>query len=351
MLVNKLRDTLNQLRLPNGLYLASTGSHYKKVWIRDCFYESLPNLEDNPAAYKQTYQTLLDYFIGIEEDHQKITNMIKEPHNKSSYRYIHPRMTPDLKEIWEPWGYKQNDIIGEFLYGLYLGESAGIKIIRNDYDRYILSLLVKYLEAIEYWNDKDSGIWEEVEKINASSIGACLAGLTAIRLLDIEVNQHLLDKAHYKLNELLPYESDCRRNDLALLTLVYPFNIINIPMARTIVTNIERKLLKERGVIRYTDDQYYMKNGKELEWCMGIAFLSLAWETIGDFDKAYYYARMLKDRCILDGVDVLDNGTVRRVFGSIPEGFYGGTDIPNPNTPLGWSNALGILVLRKYRGI
>ena len=40
-----------------------------------------------------------------------------------------------------------------------------------------------YFQAIRYWQDEDSGHWEERRKIEASSIGAVVAGLRELRLL------------------------------------------------------------------------------------------------------------------------------------------------------------------------
>jgi len=45
----------------------------------------------------------------------------------------------------------------------------------------ILVKLVQYLESIRYWEDKGHGMWEEKEEVQASSIGACLAGNLNVR--------------------------------------------------------------------------------------------------------------------------------------------------------------------------
>lgn len=345
-LLNDLLESLRALRKPNGLYLASIGEHYKKVWVRDCFYEALPELEENSDYYRETYQSLLDFYIDIQEKHKKFYHLIAAPEGKQGFEFPHPRMTVDKKEIPEPWGFKQLDVFGELLYGIYLGEAAGIKIIRDDKDRWIIKLIIEFLEAIKYWECADNAIWEENEEIHCSSVGACIAGLTAIRLLDFEVKQWVIDKGYETLNRLLPKESETKEVDLALLTLIYPFNIVDIPMARRIIANVESELLRDRGVIRYKDDKYYMRNDKEMEWCFGIAFLSLASGIIGDHDKARYYVDILKEKCILK--DFNKNGII--VKAAVPEGFFGGTNEPNDNTPLGWANAMTYLAIKLYGG-
>ena len=46
----------------------------------------------------------------------------------------------------------------------------------------------RYFAAIRYWQDEDSGHWEEVRKVLASSIGSVVAGLREFQRL-MEKNQ------------------------------------------------------------------------------------------------------------------------------------------------------------------
>lgn len=333
MLKENLLNVLRGLRNDRGLYLASTGEWYQKIWVRDNFYESMPELYLDKDRYRQTYQSLLDYYINIENKYRKFTWLIDQPEPKYGFRFPHPRMTADLDEIEEEWGFKQLDCFGEFLYGLWLGEKENIKIIRNEDDVHIINLMIKMLEAIEYWKCEDNAIWEENEEVHASSVGACLAGLTAIKLLGFKVNQRLLDEAHRSLNELLPRESITKDVDLALLTLIYPFNIVTPQVARQIISNIEADLVREDGVLRYKKDQYYYDNG-EARWCFGFTFLALSYKVLGDNNKARYYLNIAKERTVIDGCKV-------------PELFMGKTNKPNGNTPLGWSNAMLILAIQE----
>ncbi len=50
-------------------------------------------------------------------------------------------------------------------------------------DLEILALFPFYFQAIQYWEDEDSGHWEEDRKIEASSIGVVIAGLKELKLL------------------------------------------------------------------------------------------------------------------------------------------------------------------------
>lgn len=355
-LKEELFKTLRHTRLDSGVSFASTGSFYLKGWVRDMVNCSLPELEENPTYYKETYYALLDFYIKTEKDYGKFTSLIENPHNRQDFEFPHPRMTVDLSEIHEPWGTKQWDAIALFLYGIYLGESHSIKIIRGDKDKKIIQLIIDMLEAVEYYNMPDNGCWEESKKVETSSIGATLAGLTAIKTLGFKVKQKLLDKAHERLNELLPRESHDRDVDLAQLSLIYPLNILDPSRAKQVIANVEAKLLKPNGVLRYVGDQYYNPTGKDEDataWCFGLSYLSLAYHTLGDLDTAKLYAKQVIDRTVLKGIKMpyIDKKTGEIVEGkfvmsnaSIPEMFVG--DEPNDNTPLMWSNAFAILSLR-----
>lgn len=334
----KLYAELQKLRLSNGLYVASSGPSYGKfVWLRDTFYESLPCLEADPNAYEQTYSTLLEWLKKAESKYTKFSAMIKDPEPKYKWRYLHARVdAKSFDESHEEWGNKQNDIIGEIMLGIALGETAGINIIKDSTDIDIINLLVKYLAAIEYWKDKDSGIWEEIEEVRSSSLGACAAGLRALKSLDIAIDipEWLICAGEDSLKKLLPRETETRDDDLALLTLIYPFHAADDDMARTIIQKVQSQLERENGVIRYKGDTYFSRNGLEAEWTLGFGFLGLSLFTLGDIDGARkYYERLL----------------VKCPDGRIPELYYGSTDTGNENTPLGWSNAIAWLLGDKLK--
>ena len=153
-----------------------------------------------------------------------------------------------MEEIWEQWGNKQNDAIGALLFKIGDLEGKGIRIIRNGNDLRILQKLANYLQSIEYWNDKDNGMWEENEEVHASSIGACVAGLKKISKI-IDVPQDLIKNGENALNNLLPHESETKEVDMALLSLIYPYNIATKEQRDIILKNVEQKLVKEKGVV------------------------------------------------------------------------------------------------------
>jgi hypothetical protein len=380
-LKDELMEGLECLRMDNGVFLASCGKWYLKSWFRDNFYANLAYL-DQPEKYKQTMQTTLDYLTKLEDQYEKLSWLIKSPEIKhgEEWRFVRARFTKYLTEIPEQWGDYQVDILPEILYGLYLGKLHNIEIVRNDRDREIIQMLVDILEAIECYKAEDNSLWEEQRKLCSASVGSCLAGLSCAKLMGYRVNQELLDNIHYALNDLLPNESPNRDCDLAQLSLIYPFFILDTDRANQILNNIENKLATKHGSARYKGDYYYniankdqaevegwyydedinILEGNEATWSMYLSFASLAHNILGNKEKAKEYAYRMIEETIIHNIEMpvinkqtgsyqLDengNKTYIVVKSAIPELFYAHTDIPNNNILLAWSQSLAVTVLR-----
>ena len=56
-------------------------------------------------------------------------------------------------------------------------------ILELNHERKLLSLFARYFEKIRYWQDEDSGHWEEARKIEASSIGVVVGALEEFQAL------------------------------------------------------------------------------------------------------------------------------------------------------------------------
>lgn len=324
-MIAKSIQILRKLQMPSGLLMASQASvttGYNRAWLRDNFYEALGfEAVKNKKAVIKVYRALLNIFLKHEE---KIDWAIKEKPD-ADFKYIHARYDPHtLEEIWEEWGNKQNDAIGAILFKIGDLEEKGIKIIRGRHDLRILQKLVWYLESIEYWNDKDNGMWEENEEVHASSVGACVAGLKKISKI-VDVSKELIQKGEQTLKELLPKESETKEVDLALLSLIYPYNVVNKKQAKQILKNVEEMLVRNKGVIRYIGDTYYNKNG-EAEWTMGLPWLAIIYKQLGRPDKYAHYMRK--------SVEVMNENS------EMPELYFAGSSIHNENSPLGWAQAL-----------
>jgi GH15 family glucan-1,4-alpha-glucosidase len=330
-------DNLRKLRTASGLFLASSQSvqtGYDKAWLRDNVYEAIAfEYAGEWDVVAKTYHTLLDIFDKhIDKINWAVTNKPFE-----SWQFIHARYNPEtLEEFWESWGNKQHDAVGAVLFKLADFEAKGHSMLRNDKDRKTVQTLIYYICNVEYWHDTDSGMWEEAEEIHASSIGAVVGGLKKWKEVGgMDVDQDAIDRGEAALRELLPRESESKFTDLALLSLIYPYNVVNPDMAHEIVANLEYHLAKEKGVLRYKFDRYYNKNedgySEEAEWCFGLSWLAIAFKRLGDEAKAREY---------------LDKATATITKdGQIPELYFSHSNEANENNPLGWSESMYVAAL------
>jgi GH15 family glucan-1,4-alpha-glucosidase len=341
---------LDSLRLSNNMYIAAPSSDYSYVWLRDNVYIALAYLDKPCDTYQKTFHTILDIFKTFE---QKIDYHIQKKPTEM-WEYLHIRYdAKNLKEIDTPWNHAQNDAIGAMLYAIGEGEKRGKNIIRDNKDKEILQKIIWYLNTLEYWVSEDASMWEENNELRVSSLAACIAGLTSISDF-VYVPSYMIHKGYKSLIELFPNESATRDVDLSLLSLIYPYNLLPKPMAQKIINNVERELLREKGVIRYKHDSYYSTLEKEFgrhqhkefydqseaQWVFGLSFLSLAHMTIGDLDKGKYYIDKVESLMVEDC--------------SLPELYFHGdyTDEKgnnyNKNCPLAWTQSMYVQSVEMY---
>jgi GH15 family glucan-1,4-alpha-glucosidase len=351
-LKKELFKVSDSLRKPNGTYVASNGPHYNDFsWMRDIYYQAKPTLKNDPDTYQLTYNTLTEYIIGCNDKYDnKLQWLIDDPMPINSRRFLHPRFHWEtLTEITSNWGNVQLDTFGYYMLGVAEARAAGICIENSDE---VVLKLIKILDAIDYTTVPDNAIWEEYEEVHASSIGAVIGGLTAYveeydaffgkNLKDDLMIRKLIQKGAKTLKELLPRESATKNVDLALLTLIYPFNVVDEKTAKTIVKNVTNELERPMGVIRYKGDYYFNSNsngelaGNECEWCMGFCYLSFAHHQLGNTKLGDKYFKKLID------IHELNNKE------GIPEGYFSGTKTPNENSTLGWPTCQLIDLIDTY---
>ena len=331
-------DQVRKLRAPTGLFTASAhdvATGYNKAWLRDIYFMTLGfkyagEMDVVRAAAKALLQILAKH-------KDKITWAV---HNKpfETWQYIHARYNPEtFEEYWEEWGNKQNDAVGEVLYLIADCEVTGHPVVETDEERSLVQLLVEYLHAIEYWQDADSGIWEENQEVRASSIGAVVRALrTAQQLPYVSIPEGMIEKGVEALRKLLPRETQTRFCDLALLSLIFPFEVTTDEERSLILANVEYFLTRDMGVIRYRNDRYYNKNkidgySEEAEWSMGLAWLAIIYAKMGDKEKAEHYLERAGKTVNKDGL--------------IPELWFSHTETPNENIPLGWAESMYVVAL------
>ena len=349
-ILNHHLHILKNLQYESGLFAASkkdSSTGYNKAWLRDNFYESLAfEVLGDYVTIRKTYKALLKIFIKHEN---KIDHAIAvKP--KHRHQYIHARFHPEtFDEFWDEWGNKQNDAIGAMLFGIGKLEKGGIKIVESADERQIVQKLVWYLSTLQYWHDKDSGMWEEDEEIHSSSIGACVAGLKMIKCVrGITVPQKLILKGKSALAEQLPRESKRKFVDLALLSLIWPYNVADEQQTKDILQNVEYHLLKKRGIIRYKNDHYYNKNpdkhSEEAEWTFGLSWLVIIYAKLGESAKDTKKKEVFEKKA--KKFEKLALSTVTKEE-TLPELYFSNSPKYNKNNPLGWSESLFIVALHE----
>jgi Glycosyl hydrolases family 15 len=252
---------------------------YRQVWIRDNIFVAYAHYVTGETGITiKTLNALMDYFKAYR---QRFERIIEQP-NQANQVMERPHVRFDgehLQELPESWSHAQNDALGYFLW-LYCKLVNEDLITITPAESEILALFPLYFEAIAYWEDADSGHWEEERKIEASSIGVAKAGLTTLRqtltkfdhvaeqfaygnrVVTLDLLDQLIQNGDAALSEILPYEcrspaGKVRRYDAALLFLIYPLNVVNPTMADRILEDVIGNLQGDYGIKRYLLDSFW----------------------------------------------------------------------------------------------
>ena len=228
-----------------------------------------------------------------------------------------------LQELPESWPHAQNDALGYVLWFRARLHNLGHCRLEAS-EREIIRLFIRYFEAIRYWEDRDSGAWEEGRKVNSSSVGAVLAGLEEAKLAGADVADSLIASGRDLLARQLPLESPKLRGaDAAVLFLVYPLEIVRDSITRDLIVHlVQARLEGEIGIRRYIGDSYYCQDydrwfpqevrsmdwserievrdeylqpGCEAQWCLFDSLLSVIFARLyGDREQqARYFHRAI----------------------------------------------------------
>jgi hypothetical protein len=386
--------TLDFPRLPNGLFPAATvaphseRTGYKNAWVRDNVHVAHAHwVNGNAKAAVDNVHALGEFFTRYR---RRFVSVIQDPTlARGRGNRPHVRFNGEtLTELPEKWPHDQNDALGYFVW-LYLKLATAGELTPARWSADTLALFPKYFHAIQYWQDPDSGHWEEPpRKVAASSIGTVLASLKqmkfwseccpeAARQFQAQVTEEFLDELISRgaeaLNAILPWESrgseltSSRQYDAALLFLIYPLKIVDDRQAEQIVHNVINNLQGEYGIKRYLGDSFYCTNyetnlndrdltkdfsddiadrdayfvaGAEAQWCLFDPILSI-----------YYglkFRRTHADEDLVKQTEYL-NRSLGQITGS--NGRYGGFQCPelyyfengnlqtSKSTPLLWTQA------------
>jgi phosphorylase kinase alpha/beta subunit len=182
------KQTLSFPSYSTGLFSASiitpASAHtgYHATWVRDNVYVAYAHyVNGRLEAASRTATALCTFFAKQLNRFQAIIQnpaRASDPMNRPHIRFE----GATLEEIKKKWPHAQNDALGYFLW-LYSKLAQGGSVPLNASEADTLSLFPRYVQAIRYWQDEDSGHWEEVRKISASSIGTVLAGLVELQKL------------------------------------------------------------------------------------------------------------------------------------------------------------------------
>lgn len=344
---------MESLRRPNGVFIASPTPDYSAIWIRDQLYCSLAylHLGDNEKL-KQGIWVVFDI---IKKYEQKVKTWVASPFNVSD-NVIHAKYNPDtLEEITsdDGWGHNQLDALGLFLYSVAELDAKNIPVIRDEKDSEIIQLLVYYLRSMEYWHLRDFGMWEECKIRHSSSIGAVIAGLNGVKNQKLAVvPESLIKSGKDSLKTILPFESKdhchnprhCHNCDMAQLSLIWPYNVIDKKEADEILERItkgyaaengeKRKLSQTRGFNRFWGDDYYRSTegeykGISAEWVMFEFWLSLIYSRRKEPEQA---------------ADWFEKASKKIIGDKIPEAYCNGK--PNDHTPLAWAHAIALIAFK-----
>ena len=382
------QGTFHFPRLQNGLFSAAASTAddfdvtgYQHIWVRDNMHIAHAHLViGQPDVAVQCVQTLLDYFTKhrhrmttIEAEDIDYSNPMNRPHIRFDGR--------TLGELEEKWAHAQNDALGYFVWLTARLARQGHLTLTADQREVVLDI-VRFWDKVKYWEDEDSGHWEEVRKIAASSIGVALA---ALRELDAFLGEagrapalqallsRLESQGKQALDGILPAECvqadplKNRKYDAALLFLIYPMEIVDGAMADSIIANVEKHLMGPIGIRRYIGDSYWcadyktllstelrtadfsddlearnalLREGMEAQWCIFDSIISVIYGR--RYEKSRSEADLARQRFFLDrALKQLTPAESKFGPGKLPESYYceKGKWVPNDIIPLLWTQA------------
>lgn len=379
-------------------YDRSSGYHY--VWARDNVHVGWAQfVTGNVKHASDVARALLTFYSKYRTRLEAIITGVADPDDPGQRPHV--RFDGDnMAEISsQRWPHAQNDALGYVLW--YSATLLRKKAFTADLDTWeTLSLFPRYFEAIRYWDDEDSGHWEEVRKVSASSIGVVIAGLEAWLALvsddsvelpvslsrgaQIARTTALAERGRMALQAILPHEcvqpspTQGRDTDAALLFLLQPLGILPQEMETRILVDCEQRLKGKYGFRRYVGDSYWAPDydlklppgdrtrdfsddiaarnallpsaGQEAQWCIFDSVISAY------FGSRYHQHRDAADR---DIQAAYLNRALRQVTAGdedtppwrCPELYYlrRGVYAPNPHVPLQWAQANLLVALHVMR--
>lgn len=302
--LNPLDRVCASTRMEEG----TDNSHYDAVWVRDSLWAYLGLKARRPYEATRVLREMIEYF-ATPAQRARLDRIIREPQVAlaagGAMEVPHIRFdgrSEDFSDVQHDgrdqiWNHKQNDALA--LFALCVGEALrDHSILVEDIDDRAWEFLLRlptYWEKVQFDQMEDAGAWEEIERINTSSIALVTASLEvwwaltqkalwpelllrqASRLkLDVEKEtlfhprmKTLVDKGYARLAKQLPFESPdyprestkYREADAALLNLIFPCSLQRLETSqKRRVLEVVLRLERERGILRYEGDAYQSGN-------------------------------------------------------------------------------------------
>lgn len=360
--------------LSNGLFSAAAGESeefhltgYRNVWVRDNVHIAHAHAQwgEVDKAVKCT-KSLMTYFVKYRQRLTEINAGRLDPDEPMNRPHI--RFDGDyLLELDEKWSHAQNDAMGGFLW---LAGKLAEQCRWTNQEQSVLDQVAAFLGTVRYWEDEDSGHWEEVRKIAASSIGIVMA---ALDVWESRYDADLKRRGQEALGKILPAEciqsdpTKNRRYDSALLFLIYPYRVITGDMADQIVSDVSNHLQGPHGIRRYLGDSYWcadykqklkadertadfsdnladrdrlLKPGQEAQWCLFDPIVSIHYglrfdrtQSLDDRQKQIHHLNR--------SLSQLTSKESRFGPYRCPESYFSenGVYVPNDICPLLWTQA------------
>ena len=260
-------------------------THYDAVWIRDGAWAAMadPTLSLKP---------LLDS-ISTPEQLDRMRRIIREPalYSRPGGRMnaVHVRFDAHsdgfndvmLNGAPQSWNHKQNDALGLLLDLALRRMIKGRGPDLSSANWQALSLLPAYFESIRYYECEDAGPWEEIERVNTSSVALVTSALERYDEL-LAAGETRLRADRWRLSALIANGYDrintqiaaggespfypanspkFRKADAALLSVIFPARLRNLTMkTKTAVLDCVDPLIGEIGIKRYEGDSYQSGN-------------------------------------------------------------------------------------------
>lgn len=315
-LESALQPSLEISLTPRGLAQAADrelagekdSTNYDAIWLRDTMWVYLGLRSAKHPQAQTVLIRMLDY-LASDAQLRRMDRLISSPQllktPKANMEVIHIRFngaSTDFEDVLvggnpQDWNHKQNDALGLF-YDLTWRALAAKEIPTTALTRAhwrVLTGLPCYFDQIRFWEMEEAGPWEEIDRVNTSSIALVTSGLENLgeilktnsalaseigaqakpwhqeRCVNRDLLARLTDRGYERIRRqlaaggespLYPLSSPkYRRADAALFNAIYPARLKRLTLDdKLTILQINQPLIGRVGIKRYLFDSYQSGN-------------------------------------------------------------------------------------------